>query len=62
MCDTENRHGNERCEVILMLAACDLFVVVFSVHLENHEISEGASELKPQVNLSDIHYFLNRQK
>lgn len=53
---------NEICEVTVILAACDLFLVLFSVHLENHEISEGPSELKPCVNLSDIHCFLNRQK
>lgn len=52
---------NERCEVTVIPAACDLFPM-FSVHLEDYEIGEGASELKPHVNLSDVHCFLNRQK
>lgn len=49
-------------KLLLIPAACDLFLVSFSIHLEKHEISEGASELKPHVNLSDIHCFLNGQK
>lgn len=46
-----------RCKVLVIPVACDLFLVVFSVCLENH--SGGcASELKPHINFSGLHCFL----
>lgn len=62
MWHTENTCMSERCEVIVIFGACGLFLVLFSVHHKNHEISKGPSELKPHVNLSGVHCFLNRQK
>lgn len=47
---------SESCEAVVIPVACDLFLVLFYVHVENHKNSGDASEL------SDIHCFLSSQK
>lgn len=50
-----------RREVLVIPVACDFFLVLFSVCLENH--SGGcASQLKPHIHLSGIHCFLSSEK